>query len=354
MKKFFTLVFGVLFAMCANAVTSDIGAPSNNIKDEKANQVFFNPETNVISFYKQWDYRPGWWIGGKDYSEFNEFVLELDNPSKLKIQIVLEYTDTYIVEKDDQKQTVNYNTTAQGDGDKIVLPLDADHKSSVRQIYLQYTGSDATADAPKTATFKKAYMNADVKGTSTVLFEGEQAFDAWSAQVLIDKDKFANVKAGDKIIVTGKKGAFKSDQGWQESYGGQIYLKTRRAGWAGLGDNLIMTDASAQYIFKITDDEITIQEETDEPDPKDPSKKKKIDVKTTILKELQEYGLAIQGMASVMTKVELVTSGEATNISNTVVAPAAKSAKIYNLAGQQVDASYKGVVIKNGKKYVQK
>ena len=146
MKKFFTLVFGVLFAMCANAVTSDIGAPSNNIKDEKANQVFFNPETNVISFYKQWDYRPGWWIGGKDYSEFDEFVLELDNPSKLKIQIVLEYTDTYT--KDDK--TINYNTTAQGDGDKIVLPLDADHKSSVRQIYLQYTGSDATADAPKT------------------------------------------------------------------------------------------------------------------------------------------------------------------------------------------------------------
>lgn len=354
MKKFFTLVFGVLFAMCANAVTSDIGAPSNNIKDEKANQVFFNPETNVISFYKQWDYRPGWWIGGKDYSEFDEFVLELDNPSKLKIQIVLEYTDTYTVEKDDQKQTVNYNTTAQGNGDKIVLPLDADHKSSVRQIYLQYTGSDATADAPKTATFKKAYMNADVKGTSTVLFEGEQAFDAWSAQVLIDKDKFANVKAGDKIIVTGKKGAFKSDQGWQESYGGQIYLKTRRAGWAGLGDNLIMTDASAQYIFKITDDEITIKEDTDEPDPTDASKKKQIDVKTSILKELQEYGLAIQGMASVMTKVELVTSGEATNISNSVVAPAAKSAKIYNLAGQQVDASYKGVVIKNGKKYVQK
>lgn len=28
-------------------------------------------------------------------------------------------------------------------------------------------------------------------------------------------------------------------------------------------------------------------------------------------------------------------------------------AKIYNLDGQQVDASYKGVVIKNGKKIVQ-
>ncbi|EKC50975.1 hypothetical protein LEA_17634 [human gut metagenome] len=43
-----------------------------------------------------------------------------------------------------------------------------------------------------------------------------------------------------------------------------------------------------------------------------------------------------------------------TGINNTFVAPAAKNAPVYNLAGQQVGASYKGVVIKNGKKYVQK
>lgn len=42
-----------------------------------------------------------------------------------------------------------------------------------------------------------------------------------------------------------------------------------------------------------------------------------------------------------------------TGISNAVVAPAAKATKVYNLAGQQVSKSYKGVVIKNGKKYVQ-
>lgn len=40
MKKLFTLVFGVLFAMCANAVTLDIGEPNNNTEDAKANQVF--------------------------------------------------------------------------------------------------------------------------------------------------------------------------------------------------------------------------------------------------------------------------------------------------------------------------
>jgi len=42
-----------------------------------------------------------------------------------------------------------------------------------------------------------------------------------------------------------------------------------------------------------------------------------------------------------------------TGISHTVAAPAAQSSKIFNLAGQQVNKSYKGVVIKNGKKFVQ-
>lgn len=55
-----------------------------------------------------------------------------------------------------------------------------------------------------------------------------------------------------------------------------------------------------------------------------------------------------------LTHAYVVLKGTSTNISNTLVAPAAKNAPVYNLAGQQVGASYKGVVIKNGKKYVQK
>lgn len=72
-----------------------------------------------------------------------------------------------------------------------------------------------------------------------------------------------------------------------------------------------------------------------------------------MLKELQEYGMGIQGAAAKLTKVEWIKADTLTGISNATVAPATKSSKIYNLAGQQVDASYKGVVIKNGKKYVQ-
>lgn len=46
--------------------------------------------------------------------------------------------------------------------------------------------------------------------------------------------------------------------------------------------------------------------------------------------------------------------GGTTGIGQVEVEKATENGAIYNLAGQRVDASYKGVVIKNGKKYVNK
>jgi len=54
----------------------------------------------------------------------------------------------------------------------------------------------------------------------------------------------------------------------------------------------------------------------------------------------------------VVKRVYLVKAG-ATGIQS-IQAAKAQDGAIYNLAGQKVNASYKGVVIKNGKKYVQK
>ncbi len=56
--------------------------------------------------------------------------------------------------------------------------------------------------------------------------------------------------------------------------------------------------------------------------------------------------------AACITKLTVVRGGgDATGIS-TVEAASAKQGKTYNVAGQEVSASYKGLVIKNGKKYV--
>lgn len=67
----------------------------------------------------------------------------------------------------------------------------------------------------------------------------------------------------------------------------------------------------------------------------------------------QQGGVVLGGHGIFVQKISLLKSSS-TNVSNTIVAPVTKNAKIYNLAGQQVNASFKGVVVKNGKKYVQK
>jgi hypothetical protein len=53
-----------------------------------------------------------------------------------------------------------------------------------------------------------------------------------------------------------------------------------------------------------------------------------------------------------ITKI-VITRGGSTGI-NTVKTVRIADGAIYNLAGQKVSESYKGVVIKNGRKYVQK
>ena len=144
MKKLFTLVCGVLFAMFANAATLDIGESSNNVKDGET--VWYDATTKIITFHEKWSYRPGWWLGSKDCSDYDDFVLEIENSDKVNVQVVVEYDA-----KGDDGKTIC--STAMGTDNKITVPLNADHKNVVRQIYLQ-----CADDAPKTVTFKSAYL----------------------------------------------------------------------------------------------------------------------------------------------------------------------------------------------------
>jgi hypothetical protein len=51
-------------------------------------------------------------------------------------------------------------------------------------------------------------------------------------------------------------------------------------------------------------------------------------------------------------KLRVVIEGDATGIAALEAADAVESGVMYNLAGQQVNAAYKGIVIKNGKKFI--
>lgn len=64
---------------------------------------------------------------------------------------------------------------------------------------------------------------------------------------------------------------------------------------------------------------------------------------------------AVEANTSVVLKSAYLTPATSTGISSAAIAPAKNvDTRVFNLAGQQVDKAYKGIVIKNGKKYVQK
>lgn len=132
--------------------------------------------------------------------------------------------------------------------------------------------------------------------TTSTLWEGNYEFDeSWSGSVNVGI--VSNAKAGDKLILTAKSIPANT---WQ--YGSQIFVKTARGGWDAIASTISVTsDTETQYNVLITDDEKTITEKDGETVIDDA-------VKTSILKEITEKGLIIQGIDAVITKVELLSS----------------------------------------------
>ena len=64
------------------------------------------------------------------------------------------------------------------------------------------------------------------------------------------------------------------------------------------------------------------------------------------------YGAIFKGTPEIL-PTQAVIPGSSTGISN-ITTSAADNAPVYNLAGQKVNGSYKGIVIKNGKKMIKK
>ncbi len=130
--------------------------------------------------------------------------------------------------------------------------------------------------------------------TRTTLWEGATEFDeSWSGNQIIGK--VADAKAGDKLILTAK-----SIPATNWEWGSQIFVKTQRAGWAGIAETISVTsDTEAEYTVEITADLTTIEEDVSGT---------KTPVETTMLAEIKEQGVVIQGIDAVLTKVELESS----------------------------------------------
>lgn len=313
MKKFFTLVFGVLFAMCANAATLEIGEPSNNVKD--GDNVWYDAATKTITFFENWSYRPGWWLGSKDCSAYDDFVLEIENPDKVTVQVVVEYDA-----KDEAGKEIC--STAQGSDGQVTVPLNADYKNVVRQIYLQCVDG-----APKSVTFKSAYFQNAVE-----LSEVELTLVEGHTILATEFDKYAD-DTKVKLCFENQTDPYESREGWG-------------IGGFANSDNWTPTFNISAADGKNFDVMVTVG---------DFKKAAKNGTDSYVDGQYHKAGVTfnIYNQCKLVGAYILLEKDPSSGISNATILTPAKPTKIYNLAGQQVDASYKGVVIKNGKKFVQ-
>lgn len=162
-------------------------------------------------------------------------------------------------------------------------------------------------------------MKSEAVVGGTVLWEGKQVFDlTWPGIQGMGPEKFADAKVGDKIVVTVESVDALDDWAW----GAQLMWKNG-ANWEELAGTSTTTVSAPGDVA------LNIGAET--------------------LAALKESGLILGGIACTVTKIMLVPS--ITHV-DTVVAQPMADEEIYNLCGQRVDASYKGLVIRGGKKFL--
>jgi hypothetical protein len=193
----------------------------------------------------------------------------------------------------------------------------------VQQITIQGGNSAASVEVEgiwfgTTAEFVKAGGDVPVRpeaGGALTMWEGELVYDGWGVSSTVDPKYFEVAEVGDIIYCSVK-------------------------------------DVTADYnpIFKYQDwsDFTDIQATL----AKDETHFEGKIATAEALDYLQKNGLRFQGVGFTLTKVELKVP-DPSGV-NTINAVKVDNGAIYNVAGQKVNAGYKGLVIKNGKKFVNK
>lgn len=176
----------------------------------------------------------------------------------------------------------------------------------------------------------KVELESAVATTSTQLWSGECAFGNWADGFSVPAEQFAKASAGDVLEFVYTTDTETTEKWWQFKTifaGTEDVLTSNKA---DLNEYGCATVASGSTSYKIV-------------------------LNAEDIARLKETGLSVNGHFNIVTAVNLIQAVKesSTGISNAFVLTPAKDSKTFNLAGQQVDASYKGVVIKNGKKFVQ-
>ena len=173
----------------------------------------------------------------------------------------------------------------------------------------------------------KVELQSATPTTTSALWEGECSFGNWENGFSIAADKFASVVENDIIEF--------------------VYTTVKN-------------EAQPWYQFKtiFADTEETLSSNSSDLNSygcatvNEGSKSYKITLNAADIAKLKEKGLYVSGKDIIVTKVNLIHA--ITDGINTIDVAKQQNGVRYNLAGQKVDELYKGVVIMNGRKMIQK
>lgn len=341
MKKLFTFVVAAFAALTVNAKEDiDISSIAENNVVTFAGRYSWkgisygvtDEETNVTTY--------------ADKSAFDYVVVEYTTGTCADVNLIAQYepdgtTGQYGPNYFTSTETCNVYPV----GGILAVKLDATHSAKMNAVALQnrstagsitikaaYFASEAEYTAAKAEADKiEKAVDVDATGGSHKLVAKKWGWDAkWMDKDVSDFNtivfEIASVTGHGKITVQGKA---IGDDGKEAAANAEIDLPASETA------NTFMVDLSkwtkvSQYAYQ----------NLNKPDG-------------------SEAEADLEESTIVVTKVYLTSKtvaelGASTGISNAVVAPKANpNAPIYNLAGQKVSKSYKGVVIQNGKKFVQ-
>lgn len=311
MKKFFTLIVMALMAVGANAQTQEdiMSKFSYNWNNAES----FTAENGTIVYNSaSWGGLAAW-LGddgnvGTDWSAYDKIVFEFAAPTTCNTQILV------------QSYTEGMGSSAWGNEGIQKLECDLGAKAvALKQVALQ-------TSAAVTLTITKIYLLKEAPTVTTAIWEGECVFGNWENGFNIAPEKFANANEGDIIEYVYTTNT-NSEQNWYQFK--SIYADTETTLTSNANE---LNDYGCASV-------------------NDGTTSYKIKLNATDIAQLKVKGLYTNGHYITVTKVNLIQ--EATS-SVSAVKTVQQSGVRYNLAGQKVDASYKGVVIENGRKLIQK
>jgi hypothetical protein len=146
---------------------------------------------------------------------------------------------------------------------------------------------------------------------------------------MVDASQFADATAEDQLVFAISEAFDVASMGW--TYGGQVLVK--KSDWSEDWACNNTTD-NPSIAAGTTNTEVVFSMGLSD---------------GAMLADMKANGMIVQGMGLTVTKVLIRKAGD-TGV-NAPKAAKQYDGALYNLAGQKVDESYTGVVIKNGKKF---